>query len=188
LKELWAKKQRGYTLIEVTVALAITALLGIGILVAMTQLRGVNDLNNSNMTAVKQVENAVHYINRDVQMARTVETEGEDEDGGNYWLKLCWSTWEDNVDNKVLYLLEDGSLVRQYYKKGPSETEFSLENERTIAVGINSNTATAPNPTPSPTTLPPEKAWTITISAVSQSGSKQATETREVRIIPRPGS
>jgi prepilin-type N-terminal cleavage/methylation domain-containing protein len=185
----WLKKFRcpdGFTLIEAIVALAITGFLSAAIFTSLFQVRAVNNLDNAHLTAVTQVENAIHHINRDMQMAQKIEQDGTDEDAGNYWLKLTWTSWENNLQCKVIYQVEDNDLERQYFEK--PGTVFSLIQSETVAQCITLTDATPPNPTPTPTTLPPEKFWTIRITASTLSGTKQAAETREIVILPRPGS
>jgi type II secretory pathway pseudopilin PulG len=176
------KHQSGFTVIEAIVALAITGFLGVGIFTALYQVRTVNNIDNARVTAVKQVENAVHHINRDVQMAQKIDIDGTDQDGGDYWLKLTWTSWEDNVRCKVLYRLEVENLERQYWEK--PEGSFTLVNSETVARHISLTEATAPNPT----AIPPVKSCTIKITSTAPSGPEQADETREIVIIPRPGS
>jgi hypothetical protein len=185
----WRKKYigpGGFTAIEAIIALAITGFLAAGIFTALHQVRTVNNIDNARVTAVNQVENAIHYINRDVQMSQKVEIDGTDADAGAYWLKLTWTTWENNVRCKVIYRLEDAVLEREYWEKPAGS--FSLVRSAAIARYISQTDATPPNPTPTPATLPPEKFWTIRITASAPSGRELAQETREIVIIPRPGS
>jgi prepilin-type N-terminal cleavage/methylation domain-containing protein len=164
--------QRGFTLIEVMVALAVTGVLSAGVATAVFQIGNINGTNSVNMVAVKQVENAVHYLNRDIQQSQSIEYDGQD-----YWLRLKWISW-DNVQNQVTYQLADiqdgvGNLLRN-----DGTTKI------TVARSIKDDQTITP---PNSAATPPEKSWTIRITAEVTSGSKQATETRTFKIIPRPG-
>ncbi len=164
--------QAGFTLIEVIVAMAITGILGAGVAITIFQIESVADSSNAHMTAVNQVQNALHYINRDVQMAQTV-TPGMSPN----LLTLKWTNWDDNKAIQVKYLNQNGDLIRQYSENGGAPTST------TVAQFISTN-ATDTN---SSYDLASHKL-TIKLTASALSGSEQASETRVCEIIPRPGS
>jgi len=68
-----SSNQKGFTLIEVLVAVTVTALIGAAIASCIFQVITVSAMSNHRMEAVKQVENALHWINRDAQMAQTTQ-------------------------------------------------------------------------------------------------------------------
>jgi type II secretory pathway component PulJ len=165
--------QTGFTIIDLAIGIAVCGLLGAGIVTAISQIYKVNNMSNAHVSAVKQVENALYYINRDVQMAQSVDTDGVD-----YWLKVSWTDWEDNQLNEVEYAVTDGCLTRSYF------VNSSLSSARQLAQNITDTEITAPDTG----TTPPEKAWTIQITATAASGQQQQSETRQVQIVPRSGS
>jgi prepilin-type N-terminal cleavage/methylation domain-containing protein len=171
--------ERGFTLIEILIALAITGFLAVGIGTAIVQIGSVSDISNSRVTAVKQIENAIHYINRDVQQAQKVEINGT-----GYWIRLTWVSWDDNSIVQIVYNVDSNkNLIRQVSSTVGGSTSTSTT---TVAKYIESGSkvVTAPN-----TTLtPPEKTWTVQLSSTYTSGQKTASETREIKIIPRPGA
>jgi len=164
--------QKGFTLIELLVALAITGVLAGGICTAIFQIGNISDINNSSVIAVKQVENAVHYINRDVRMAQNI-----DSDGDVYWLKLSWTNWDDNSKHEVKYSLADTDLSRRYSVNEVVQSELTVARFIT-SVQINS-------PSGEPDNL---KSYRIELSSAVTTGLKQAAETREIKIIPRTRS
>lgn len=178
------RNQSGFTLVETIVALAITGILATGVFTAMFQIRNVSNINNARMSSVKQVENAFRYLNRDIQMAQKIEKDGADGGYGSYWLKLSWTTWDDDYKYEVLYQFNGEALVRTIASKGPADSGYSTESSSTIAGRISAHSATAPNPS----TTPPEKHWTVELTSTGTSEHKEATESRVLNIIPRPGS
>jgi prepilin-type N-terminal cleavage/methylation domain-containing protein len=60
--------QKGFTLIEVMLAMVITAIIVPALVMSISQMFTSSAASASRMQVVKQVENALHYINRDAEM------------------------------------------------------------------------------------------------------------------------
>lgn len=69
---LMHKGQGGFTLVELLVAIAISGLITSGLTLTIFQVFSGNARNSSEMTVVRQVQNAGHFISRDVLMAQVV--------------------------------------------------------------------------------------------------------------------
>jgi type II secretory pathway component PulJ len=173
LRHRFIRSQTGFTVIEMIIGIALTGILGGGIITAIYQINRINDASKARVIAVQQVENALYYINRDFQMAQNVQINGED-----YWIRLTWKEWEQNNTNEADYVLEDGVLTRSYY------VNSQLESAKPVASNISASGAIPPDTE----ALPPEKTWTIDITATTQSGHREVVEIRQAKIVPRPGS
>ncbi len=112
-----SKSQRGFTLNEMLVALAILGVIAPAIGMSIFQVLSINALTGNHMIAVKQVENAIYRISRDAQMAQTVQTGG----GSGFTLNLTWVEW-DNTSNNVTYTIQNGELRRAYSINGGQPT------------------------------------------------------------------
>ncbi|HSW57941.1 MAG TPA: type II secretion system protein [Dehalococcoidales bacterium] len=165
--------REGFTLVELLIAIVISGILGAGTLTALYQISNVNHINNAKTTAVKQVENSLHYLIRDMHMAQKVEANGQ-----GFWLKLDWINWEDNAGIQVIYYVQGGQLTRSY----------SVNGSQPVIAVVGRHITTASAQAPDPLAYPATKAWNITLSASASSRFKQATETRQLNIVPRPGS
>jgi prepilin-type N-terminal cleavage/methylation domain-containing protein len=66
------KGQGGFTLVELLVAIAISSLITSGLTLTIFQVFSGNARNSSEMTVVRQVQNAGHFISRDVLMAQVM--------------------------------------------------------------------------------------------------------------------
>ena len=124
------------------------------------------------MEAIKQVENALHYINRDAQTAYSaVPTDA------NFPLVLTWREW-DETDNsltgpehQVTYYISNNQLLREEI------IDSGSPSERVVAVNISDDSAcTYDNDS---------RVLTVNIIA-SVGGYKPAVESRLLRVQSRP--
>ncbi|MFC2001953.1 type II secretion system protein J [Chloroflexota bacterium] len=114
-----SKGQKGFTLIEVIVTLAITGLIGLGAAMATGQILTQGVRNNDYTTASRHTMNAIYWVSRDSQMSQDVEPDGI----SGFPLTLSWTEW-DNSEGQVTYSIEDDKLRRSYSVDGgaPCET------------------------------------------------------------------
>jgi|GEM_PF-1262212 len=124
-----AKSQRGFTLIELIVAIAITGLLLGAAATGVYQLIAGNAANSNYMTAVRQVQQVGHWMSQDMLMANEVDISGADDpdftepdDSINvlitYWFEI--ETWDPElgiqaVKHKVIYNLTDEGQLYRYF-------------------------------------------------------------------------
>jgi len=170
--------EKGFTHIELVVALAIIALISGATATATFQvLRGTGQ-NNDHMTAVHQVHNAGYWISRDAQMAQSVSTDALTSPD---FLVLSW-TERDYTDNptyhSVTYFFEDltdgvGKLKRSHW----SSTGI---NEQTLVAEYIYYDPDAPDNTSKASYQSP----VLNVQLTALSG--ETRETREYRINHRP--
>ncbi len=125
------KGQRGFTLPELLITIAITGLIVSFLGVAIYQIITVTESGNDRMTALHELQNAGHWVTLDGQMAS--EASGGDE------LAL---TLPD--DSSITYEVEDTELYRttdesqMILAQNISSISFSVEN-RIITMDITSS-------------------------------------------------
>jgi len=172
---LFHKNQRGVTLIELAIAIGITGSIMAGVSNGIFQIITINADSNAHMMAIKQVENALHWIGRDAQMAQIVETTDDpDPDVDKFPLTLRWTDW-DNVDNVVEYDIDDeGNLIRRH-------TQWVDTTESTVARLIDSDVDST-----NCTWDSDARKLTLQITATIPWSGQEASETRTSEISPRP--
>lgn len=105
--------QSAFVLIEMLMAIAISSLIIVGIVEITVQTVAINASDNSQMSAVKQVESAIHWIERDAQMASAKWISPKDSTVTDFPLYLQWTGFEDNYTHKIAYILDNGALLRR---------------------------------------------------------------------------
>ena len=106
------RKEKGFTLIELIVGLAITSVIIVAMGMTITTLVTNSQGTTERSTALRQVQNAGYSISRDVQMAKTVTPDGTS--GFPLTLDIPIDTDESN-DYSVDYLFDGDKLKRQVY-------------------------------------------------------------------------
>lgn len=125
--------EKGFTLIEALIVIAITGAIIVPLaMVTTTLLTNPQQATDQNVV-LQQVRNAGHWISRDVQMARTV-TPGEPD----VFLTLSIPVDDDeNNDLRIDYLFDGNKLKREVYDASPT-----LISETLIADYIDADNTT----------------------------------------------
>ena len=119
--------EKGYTLIELLVAITIMAVASGAAGAAIFQVLRNTERNNDHMTVVSQVQNAGYWISRDAQMAQSVTADNLTLPD---FLILSWTEWDDAGDpiyHSATYSFEEltdgiGKLKRSHWSSaGASE-------------------------------------------------------------------
>ena len=158
------KDQKGFTLVELLIVIAITGLISWGITMTIFQVFDINTRSTNRMAAITQLQNAGLWVSQDAQMANNVSTEPE-------FLQLTWIEWETGYSHAVNYTLEDNTLQRSYSVGGGDPTVT------TIAEYIDSDQTSCDWDDVN-------KILTFTVTATVG----EESETREYEVKPRPGS
>jgi prepilin-type N-terminal cleavage/methylation domain-containing protein len=173
------KNQRGFTLGELMIALAISGVITGGVTMTIFQVVTGSARTNNHMIAVRQVQNAGYWVSHDAQMAQqdpVIVTNG----GELKSITLTWTDWETKDVHTVVYsLLADNKLQREHVTKNVGGVVIGDE----VAI-----VAEYINPDPGKTKCEfTDGALIFTVTASIGAGSQQQSETRVYKIVPRPG-
>ena len=120
--------EKGYTLIELLIAITIMVAASGAASMAIFQIFRGMESNNDHMTAVQQVQNAGYWISRDAQMAQSVTTDGLTLPD---FLVINWTEWDeagDPIYHSATYFFEGlsdgiGSLKRSHWSSAGADEE-----------------------------------------------------------------
>jgi prepilin-type N-terminal cleavage/methylation domain-containing protein len=128
-----SKGRAGFTLIEIVVAMGVAGIILGAITSTFYQILMNNTRNTAHVMAVKQVENSLHFMLRDVQMAQVIETSGLN---GDEILRLSWITWDES-ETQITYGWNSTSkkLTRVASTDGNSSTiGYAIETQPILTV------------------------------------------------------
>lgn len=169
------KDQRGFSLIELVIVIALTGLITAAITMTIFQVFNMNTRTANRMAAVSQVQHAGKLVSEDIQEAQPDKI--YDNPAGGEFLILGW-TAQDDTEYEVKYTLVDMSgglkiLWREHYINSTPDSTTK------VAEYIN------PDQTKTKCDWDDvNKILTFTVTATVGGQS----ETRVYEVKPRPGS
>ena len=124
------KVEKGFTLIEVAVAIAVLAMIALAGTAVTFQALKATGKSNDRMTAIPQVQNAGYWISLDTKMAEGIFVDNLEPPN---FIILNWKYYEngDTTHHEVTYFFEDlsdgiGKLKRNHWSSSTGADEETL--------------------------------------------------------------
>ena len=111
--------QRGFTIIELVVSMAITGIIAGGIVMAISHTFNISTTSSDNMVVIRQVQNAGQWITHDVNTAQTV-TVGVD---SGFPITISWNEY-DGTQHQAIYDIIGSKLRRSHSANGGEPSEI----------------------------------------------------------------
>jgi prepilin-type N-terminal cleavage/methylation domain-containing protein len=170
-------RERGFTYIELVVAMTIMVLIAAAAAAAIFQIFRGTERNNNHITTVRQVQTAGYWISRDAQMAQTITADNLTLPN---FLILSWTEWDYDDEptyHTATYLLEDltggiGKLKRIHWSSAGANEEALIAQYIYYEPGDSDETSQASYQNP-------------VLSVRLTSLFEETSETREYRIKHR---
>lgn len=167
------KKQGGFTLIELMLAIALSGIITGAITATIFQLVDGSARTNNHMIAVRQAQEAGFFVSRDAQMIQEEPVIERNVDDELESITLTWTDWGGTV-NVVIYTFEGTGEVRELWRDDG-------DGKVIIAQFI--------NPDLDKTDCNFEDGrLTFMVTTTVGAGSQEQSETRTYEVVPRPGS
>ncbi len=185
------KNQKGFTLIELIIAIALTGIIAAAAATSIHQVISGTALGNNYNTAINQVRNAGYWVSRDALMAQSIVAENLTAPKVLVldWVGLEWK--EESGPNERqctnAYHIEyryDGNELERYQKITTYKYTLNGQFMPDETVISNSTTLVADHITSISISHPPlgNNKWAVTVKARCE----QAEEERTYEIKPRP--
>ena len=163
------KNQRGFTLIEMLMVIAISGIITAGLALSVMQVFNGNAQSSSKMLVIRQVQNAGYFISRDVPMAQSL-TLGV---SSGFPITMEWTEFGvGGAEHQIVYSVVGDEIKREHYTNGFLDTTSFVA--RYIDVTETSCSFDG-------------NVLSVTVTA-SIGGYRPATETRTYEIVMRPNN
>jgi len=168
------KGESGFTIIEVLVAIFISAIIVTG--AGMTTIQIIKGSQHSSdwTTAIRQAQNVGYWVSYDALMAQTITIGDDPETGDDEFIIVAWKDWESGDTHDIRYVwLDSADSLKKLSRKQVTKDKDGVEiGNKTTFVADNIYTATLSWQ---------DGAWTLSVE--THSGDKSVS--REYKINQR---
>ena len=108
------RSESGFTVLELLVASAIAAIIGLGVFMTTVQIMQGSVSGNDRAVALRQAQNLGYWVNNDVMTARTIYVGDNITTGDEEFIITYWNDWEtgDTHEMRYIYLESSDGLMK----------------------------------------------------------------------------
>jgi prepilin-type N-terminal cleavage/methylation domain-containing protein len=163
--------EKGYSLVELLVAISVTAVLAAGAGMTTFQIFRSSKQNNDWNVAVRQAQSLGQWVSQDALMVNTIDIGDDSETEDIEFISLFWKDWENGDTYNTAYLwLDSADSLKQLSRK-----QVTCD---TNGVEINSTTSLVADNIYSATLTPQTNSWRLTVE--TRSGTRSITREYEI--------
>jgi prepilin-type N-terminal cleavage/methylation domain-containing protein len=165
------KREKGYALVEVLIAVSISAMLAVGAGMTTAQIFRSSRQNSDWNTALRQAQSVGYWVTQDVLTVSNVDIGDDPETTELEFITLFWKDWENGYTYDTRYLWSDSA-----------DSLKKLERNQVVrdsgGVEISNTTGLIADNIYSATLTPQTDSWRLTVE--THSGNKSVTREYEI--------
>ncbi|UCB43110.1 MAG: prepilin-type N-terminal cleavage/methylation domain-containing protein [Dehalococcoidales bacterium] len=165
------KSEKGYSFVEILIAVSISALLAVGAGMTTAQIFRSSRQNSDWNVAVRQAQSVGQWISQDALTVSTIDIGDDPETAELEFIALFWKDWENGYTYDTRYLWFDSTDSMKQLKRN----QIARDSE---GVEISNTTALIADNIYSATLTPQTDSWKLTVE--TRSGDKSVTREYEI--------
>ena len=165
------KGEKGYSFIDVIIAVSISALLAVGAGMTTAQIFRSTRLNSDWNIALRQAQSVGQWVSQDALTVSTIDIGDDPETGDVEFISLFWKDWENGDTYDTYYLWFDSANSLKQLKR----RQISRDNN---GVEISDMTSLVADNIYSATLTPQTNSWRLTVE--TRSGERSVTREYEI--------
>jgi len=165
------KGEKGYSLIEILIAVSISALLAVGAGMTTAQIFRSSRQNNDWNVALRQAQSVGYWVTQDALTVSTIDIGDDPETAELEFISLFWKDWENGYtyDTRYLWLDSAGSLQKLNRNQVVRDSGGVELSNTTVLIADNIYSATL---------TPQTGSWRLTVE--TRSGDTSVTREYEI--------
>lgn len=165
------KGEKGFTFIEVAIAVSVSALLAIGAGMTTMQIFTGSHQNNDWNVAVRQAQSVGQYISQDALMVNAIDIGDDPGTSDVEFISMFWKDWENGNTYNTYYLWFDSenSLKELMRRQVTRDSNSTVISDTTIMIATNICDATLTQQT---------NSWRLTVE--TRSGERSVVREYEI--------
>jgi len=165
------KGEKGYSFIEVLIAVSVSALLAVGAGMTTAQIFRSSRLNSDLNVMIRQAQSVGQWVSQDALAVNTIDIGDDPETGDVEFISLFWKDWENGntCDTDYLWFDSANSLKELIRRQVTRDNSGAVISDRTVLVATNIYAATLTQQT---------NSWRLNVE--TRSGSRSVTREYEI--------